>query len=288
MDKLKQFYLKKRIAILSITMLCITEVILGQVNCFALFEKDSPEYCACMLIYGGRTEGKARYQGAKESQALCDSAISLFPTFADPYYTKAIPFLKRGEFELWKTIIDKAVEYDTLAYLGYRAGAHFMFLRNYEEAINDIETLQFVTGWDDLGTIYNGEYDLEVIRALSYRGLCDTIKAIEILENHIKKTNDAGLWGYYHLGVMYFQQKRYDDAKQALMKQLLNNEIADAYYYLGLIYEIEKNIEFENAIRTAYELYLSGKRIRGNNSFMDYPDKIYFSQIKEAMRIAIL
>ncbi len=284
MDKLKQFYLEA--ILLGVFLFGFGQQTLGQINCQALFEKDSPEYCACMLIYGGDAiKGKARYQGSKESQAFCDSAIILFPTFADAYYTKAIPFLKRGEFGLWKTIIDKAVEYDSLIYLGYRAGAQFMFLRNYKEAIDDIETLQSIIGWDDLGTIYNGEYNLEIIRALSYKGLCDTIKAIKILENYIHKTNDAGLWGYYHLGVMYFQQNRYNDAKQAFINQLSSNEIADTYYYLGLIYKQEGNfVELNDAMKKAHDLYLLGRRIRGNNSYMDYPDKVYFSQIKEATK----
>jgi tetratricopeptide (TPR) repeat protein len=236
-----------------------------------------------MLIYGGDAiKGKARYQGSKESQALCDSAIMLFPSFADSYYIKAIPFLKRGEFGLWKTIIDKAVEYDSLLYLGYRGGAQFMFLRNYEGAIKDIETLKSIYK-SDIGAIYNGEYHLEIIRSLSYKGLGDTIQAIKILEDHIIEY-EAGLYGYYHLGVMYFEENRYLDAIKTFLKQSASYDFADLNYFIGLSYKnIGEDDKYKKAIQKAYDLYLEGRMLCGNGSFMDYPDKVYLKQIKKAM-----
>lgn len=280
---MKQFYLKFTI-IWSAIMLCTPVSVSGQINCQALFEKDSPEYHICMLLYGGAAEGKASIQGSKESQALCDSAITLSPAFADPYYTKAIPFLKRGEFQTWKSIIDQAVKYDSILYLGYRGGARFMFLRDYEGTINDIEILKTKCRWD-IGTIYNGEYHLEIIRALSYKGLGDINRAAKILENHIGSTQCPGLFDYYHLGVLYFEQDRYIDAEKVLISQNSNNEIADAYYYLALIYKKQKNkTDYLHSIKKSYDLYMKKKYVRGNNSFMDYPDKIYLSQIESLLK----
>lgn len=252
----------------------------GQLNCDALFEKDSPEHCACKLMY---SEINNYYQGTKESQLLCDSAISLYPEFADAYYIKAIPYIKRGEFDTWKKLIDKAVEFDTLMFIGYRGGAQFMFLRNCEEAISDIEKLELLLGNDDLGTIYNGEYDLQVIRALSYKGLGNAEKAISILENHVEKY-DAGLYGYYHLGVLYYEKKRFPDAIGMFLKQTVFNEFADTHYYLGLAYkETGDRDNFTQSIHKAFDLYTEGKNLRGRDSFMDYPDKIYLEQIRQAM-----
>lgn len=283
MDKLRQYYHKVKVILFCIPFILLSKQASGQLNCNALYQKGTPEHCACELLFGDHTHINNYYQGTNISLAICDSAIMLFPTFADAYYIKAIPFLKRGEFFTWKKIIDKAVEYDSLSYLGYRGGAQYMFLRNYKEAINDIETLQSIAQWD-IGTIYNGEYELEIIRALSYKGLCDTTKAIRILENHINQTNDAGLYGYYHLGVMYFEQYKYEEAMQALLNQISGNEIADAYYYLGLIYEKADNYTaFQNSMKRAYDLYISGRKIRGDNSYMDYPDKIYLKQIEDEL-----
>jgi tetratricopeptide (TPR) repeat protein len=221
------------------------------------------------------------YQGTKESQLLCDSAISLYPEFADAYYIKAIPYLKRGEFGTWKKLIDKAVEFDSLMFIGYRGGVQFMFLRNYEGAISDIEKLEMLMDDNDLGTIYNGEYNLQVIRALSYKGLGNAEKAMKILENHFQEY-DAGLYGYYHLGVLYHEQKRYTDAIDIFLKQTARNEFADTHYYLGLAYkETGDQDNYTKSIHKAFDLYTDGKKLRGRDSFMDYPDKIYLEQIRQ-------
>ena len=280
MDKLKLYYHKHIIIAFAVVLLSLNENTYCQLNCDALYEKDSHEYIACKMLYD---KINTYYQGTKESQSLCDSAISLYPCFPEAYYIKSIPFLKRGEFHIWKTLIDKAVEFDTLKFIGYRGGAQFMFLRNYEEAIKDIEKLKTMISSDYLGTIYNGDYDLEIIRALSYKGIGDILKAIDILEYHINKYN-AGLYGYYHLGVMYFQENRYLDSIESFLKQLAIYDFADAYYYLGLAYkEKEDNEKYKNAILQAYTLYRNGRKLKGDDSYMDYPDKIYLDQIREAM-----
>jgi tetratricopeptide (TPR) repeat protein len=250
----------------------------GQVNYKMMFEKDSPCYRACEIAERDTHGSRSGVQGARESLMKYDSAISLCPTFATFYYVKAIPYLKRGEFWTWKPLIDKAVEYDTVGYIGYRGGARFMFLRDYSGAIADIELLK--TKVKDVGSIYNGDYHLDCILALSYRGAGDTLKAIEILQEHVLSDN-RGFYDCYHLGVMLFQTQRFVEAEQALRKQIDIFPFAEVFYYLALIDKRRSNKQdFEKNIDKAYEYYLNEITLRGLNSYMDYPDKIYLQQIE--------
>jgi tetratricopeptide (TPR) repeat protein len=252
----------------------------GQVNCEAVFEKDSLCYRACKMFYvdSNTTLSRAHVQGARESQIQCDSAILLCPNFADAYYIKAIPYLKCGEFWKWKPLIDKAVEYDTIEYIGYRGGARFMFLRDYLGAIADIELLK--TKVENIGSIYNGDYHLNCILAFCYRGIGDTLKAIEILKKHVLSDN-RGFYDHYHLGVTLFQIQRLDEAEEALRQQIDIYPFADVFYYLALIYKrLSNNQKFEKSIKKTHEYYQNGITLPGLNSFMDYPDKIYLKQIE--------
>jgi tetratricopeptide (TPR) repeat protein len=251
----------------------------AQINCDAVFEKGSPCHRACEMLYNdANTQGRSGVQGARESQIKCDSAISLCPTFADAYYIKAIPYLKRGEFLTWKILIDKAVEYDTITYLGYRGGARFMFLRDYEGAIADIELLKTKT--DMIGSIYNGDYHLNCILALSYRETGDTLKCIEILKKQIQSDN-SGFFDRYHLGVTLFHAKHFDEAKEILHQQINIYPFADAYYYLALIYsDLSDKHNVLECIQKAHILYKDDITLPGCNSYMDYPDKVYLKQIE--------
>ncbi len=182
---------------------------------------------------------------------------------------------------MWKKLIDKAVEFDPLFYHGYRGGARFMFLRDYEGAIRDIEEIKRINNGES-GTIYNGEYHLEVIRALSYRGIGDTLKAANILQEHIQSYELRGYHDYYHLGVLLYQLKRFDEAEQALIKQLAYMDYyADTYYYLALINKEKNNMSaYHVNLEKAQTFYKEGKCLRGLNSFMDYPDKVYLKEIE--------
>ncbi|MDR0726358.1 MAG: hypothetical protein LBF59_10190 [Prevotellaceae bacterium] len=250
----------------------------GQINYKAFFEEGSPCYRACETAYRDTRGSRSGVQGARESQMKYDSAIALCPTFADFYYAKAIPYLKRGEFWKWRPLIDKAVEYDTIGYIGYRGETRFMFMRDYRGAIADIELLK--TKVDEIGSIYSGDYHLNCILAFSYQGVGDTLKAIEILRRHVLSDN-RGFYDYYHLGVMLFRTQQVDDAEDALLRQIEVYPFADVFYYLALIHKLRSNKqEFEKNIEKAFEYYQNEITLRGLYSYMDYPDKIYLKQIE--------
>jgi len=274
--------MKKLISLLCF-ILIISPCSSQYVNCKA-FKKDKKYFRAC-LIYTKACEYK---QGSKKAQLLLDKAINICPYFDHAYYVKAIPYLKRGNFITWKTLIDKAVEYNTLEYLGYRGGCRFQFLRDYNGAINDIEHLLSISH-QDIGYTYNGDYHLNVILALSYKGLGNVPKAIEILEKHMKSENYyTGLYDNFHLGVLKMENSDYDGAIDAFNKQIdFNDSVAETYFYLAIIWKAKGNkFNYLDNLSKAKVYYLEDKELPGRNSFMDYIDKIYLSQIEEELNVS--
>ncbi|MDO9512541.1 MAG: hypothetical protein Q7J34_12330 [Bacteroidales bacterium] len=264
--------------LVSLLMVFSTYSGIGQgINCETC-KDDSLYYRACLLY----TEACEFPQGSDSSQILLDKAIEICPYFSSAYYVRAIPFLKRGEFITWKVLIDKAVQYNPQLYLGYRGGARFMFLRDFLGAIRDIEKADSICAYD-IGFIYNGDYHLQIIRALIYRGLGDNKKAIEIIEKQLKQPDYLpGPFDYLHLGVLYLEFHNYQSAIDCLKKQIeFNDSLAEAYYYLALTYQAMRMGElFSENITKAKDYYLKRKRLPGDGSYMDYVDKVYLSDFE--------
>ncbi len=250
----------------------------AQSACDALYKKGTPCYDACKKYESGVWDIQYR-QGSRMSQMSCDSAIAACPNFAPVYYVKATPYLKRGEYLQWKQIIDRAVEYAPETYLGYRGGARFLFLRDYQGAIADIEKFAALKKGADIGFTDNGGYHLNVVLALCYSALGDKEKAIGIMENQLYRSGSVGQYDYLHLGVMQLSVGKADEAINTLNKQLKSNDcLADAHFYIAMAYKMKGNKP--NAIanlKKARTYYMSGKSLPG--IYVDYPDKIYLQQI---------
>ena len=137
----------------------------GPPNC-NLYEDDEACYKAC----NEAEKAIMHPQGSKASQVHFDKSIALCPTFSYSYYEKGVPFVKRGLNNKWIELINKAVEHNPKEYLGHRGWCHYLFMKNYQPAIDDIEALDAMLDYD-IGPTGNGEYHLHVVRALCYKGL---------------------------------------------------------------------------------------------------------------------
>lgn len=232
-------------------------------------------YEACKLYT------KGGQQGSRASQVNYDKITELCPTYDDAYWAKAIPYLKRGDFVAWNTMINKAVELAPTKHLGYRGWCKYQFLRDYEGAIADIELLESMINYD-MGYCQNGDYHLNIAKALCYKGKGDSEKAIEIIEYHLEHTESfVGLFDYLHLGVLYLEKKEYQKAIDFLHLQIdRNEELAENNYYLALAYKGLKNYPaYQQQITKALELYQAGK---GRRDPYSHPmDKIYLEDIRK-------
>lgn len=246
----------------------------GQVNC-NVYKNDPACFKACEL-----SEEAGNYQGAAYSQQMFDKAIDLCPTFDHAWFEKSVPYLKRGQFVEWKKLIDKAVELNPLAHLGYRGWCRYQFLRDYKGAIADLERLDSLTAFD-IGYSVNGDYHLKIALAICYKEDGQVQKGISVIENYKKsKEYVRGPYEDLHLGVMKYLIKDYEGATMAFNRQIAYNDFqAENYYYLALIAEELRNEEaFVSNLQKAKAYYQAGKHLR--DPYTHHADRVFLEEIE--------
>lgn len=262
----------------------LTSIILkfgySQPNC-NIFKMDNNQACyeAC-IIATEKTEG----QGTRSSQQQFDKAIELCPSLDYAYREKSVPYLKRGDFVTWRKLIDKAVELNPLLHLGARGWCRYHFLRDYKGGIDDFERLESITKFD-IGYSVNGEYHLNIVKALCYKALGQKSKAVEIMKKQLAQKGYTPMtYDYLHLGVLKMETGDTDGGIEYLKKSIaFNDYLAEPYYYLGLIYK-KQNLtkEYKENMEKAKTYYLKG--YTRFDTYAHPMDKVYLADIERELR----
>ena len=264
-------------AIFTLVVLVTTQVVLAQPNCnIYKWNNDTLCYQACLEAM----QAIEFSQGSKKSQVHFDKAIDMCPTFDYAYFEKAVLYLKRGMFVQWKLLIDKAVLLNPREHLGYRGWCRYQFLRDYEGAIKDIEKLDSLIDYD-IGYSINGDYHLNIARALCYKGIGEKKKAIEIIEKQLSVEKYAPLsYDYLHLGILKFETGDYSAALSHLNRQIeINDYLAETYYYAALTHKAMNNEEeYRINIQRARQYYLEKKKMV--DPYTNPMDKVYLEEIE--------
>lgn len=243
-----------------------------------LYKKDPACYAACLLAENAIEFG----QGSKASQEFFDQSIDSCPSFAYSYYEKAVPYAKRGQMHLWKQMIDHAVKHEPTGFLGHRAWYHHIFTGNSRAAIADIDKLERMID-HDLGPCGNGEYHLGMIRALAYKALGSRDTAITLMED-LLYSPDAEPFNYdfLHLGVLYLEAGRVDEALKAFDEQTEIYEWASNQYHRAMAQEVNgESSKALESMRSAKALYTKG--VTMDNPYMHRADRIYLSDIEREL-----
>jgi len=252
----------------------------SQPNC-NIYKMDNNQPCfeACVAATNGESA-----QGTKASQEQFDRAIELCPSFDYAYFEKAVPYLKRGDFVTWKELIDKAVELNPTRHLGYRGWCRYQFVRDYMGAIRDFEKLDSLSG-HNIGYSINGDYHLNVAKALCYKAIGQKVKALEIIEKQLsEKDYRPWTYDYLHLGVLKMETGDTEGAIEYLKKSIeYNDYLAEPYYYLAIIYKKKNSIEeYRVNIERAKTYYLKGyKRF---DPYTQPLDKVYLADIERELQ----
>ena len=147
--------------------------------------------------------------------------------------------------------------------------------------LRDFESLEALYGNNDIGYSQNGNYHLEIVKALCYNAIGKTKLAIATFQKQFSKNNYKPLLlDYYHLAVIYFEMKDYNNAKTYFEKQIANNDYyAEPYYYLALIYKRNNNIkQYKKNLVKAEEMY--NKEYIMKDNYTHPIDKIYKKDIE--------
>lgn len=245
-------------------VLFFVQALWAQGDC-GLLAENSKERLACE--YGRRAIDFK--QGSRESQLLFDSAIAINPNYAWAYYEKSVAYLKRGLLKDGMSLLNKAVDLDSLSYLTYRAYWYFQH-KSYEYCRRDLERFYSLEGSYPQNTP-GGALNMRIVLGINYAHLGSNQKAIELVSETINAYPSEGYIGpydYHTLGVLYLNNGEYKEAKEALLKSIERNEqFADSYYYLASIAEHSGDLK-----EATYYINESLLRFEGEkNGYSGYP-----------------
>ncbi|MBD79968.1 MAG: hypothetical protein CL840_13730 [Crocinitomicaceae bacterium] len=261
--------------ILFILVFLASRFVVAQPNCMVYkYSGDTLKCLACEKA----EEMSNYYQFSREFQSILDEALAIDSTYYYAYKEKSVAYLKSGDFLTWKILIDKAVKYDPVECLGYRGWCRYQFFRDYKGAIKDFEQLDSLIDYD-MGTCVNGDYHLQIARAICYKALGEKQKAIEIIETQLNEEDHfLGLYDYLHLGVLYLEIGNAEKAIQVFQMQQKENPLAENQFYMAKAYKmVGDQEEYLRRIDEALELYKKGRMM--SDPYTHHYDKVYLSDI---------
>jgi tetratricopeptide (TPR) repeat protein len=242
-------------------------------NCY-IYKDNKDCYEACL-----ECEKAIRHtQGTRASQIHFVKAIEKCPEMTYAYFEKSEPYAKRGLMPEWKVSFDKAVELEPKLYLGQRGWYQWFFLKNYREAIKDIDAFDDLVDYD-IGPSGDGEHHLYLVKSLCYRGLGQLDSAIQVAE--LLQNNEdyyAGPFDYIHTAVNYILVKDYETALKHLDLQEEYNDMSEVNFYRAKVFLAQGLKErAESELETALEKYDRGLQM--TNGYRQIMDEIYRSDI---------
>ncbi len=183
---------------------------------------------------------------------------------ARPFFEEALGYERSGETEKMKKALEETID----IYPAYVL-AHL----KYQKMLKDnMDAKEIVSYYEDLMKRYPDKPEFQFL----YARLVPDLKEQEKLYKHAIEIDPQNPWGYYGLGWLYFQKRRYDDAleqysqtvKLAPENVYFRNNLGGAYFYRGFyqkaINELKSCIEIDNTYALPYRNLASAYYKRGD------------------------
>ena len=221
-------------------------------------------------------------------QLYCDTVIALCPNIAYAYREKGIPYLKNGEYEKAFLNNNKAVELDPKAWTAYRGFCKSIFTKDYEGAIIDFQKAQQLlpNGFemDHTYLFYEGLCNLELGNYVKAEANFKQDISIQTSGN-IEKEGDVHFNTLLYVGILYYEMKNNEKAKEYLLKCLNKyKELPEANYYLALVYKRESNTELKDKyLQIAKQTIGQYTNNEDNLYYVNYPHQITRFEIAEEL-----
>jgi tetratricopeptide (TPR) repeat protein len=217
---------------------------------------------------------------SSEWQIYADSALLMDAKNDHVWQQKAMPYLKNGDFENWVKNIAHAVEIDPKRWLPYRAFCRLAFMKDYDEALKDLEEAEKYNK-NEMEYVMDHTYDM-------YKGLCYLeTNRLELAKKHLQKSVDYQLnargeaWTHYvdlfYLGMVHHLLKDDSRAVYYLDKSLKQYaQFPDANYYKGMILKsLNRPTEALEHLLAAQKAMKNGYRMNEDNEiYANYPLQI--------------
>ena len=235
-----------------------------------------------------KLETDSTEQGSPQSQALLDSAIKICLGYSTAYMEKSVAFNKTGDFYTGFLWLNKAVELDPLNHLGYRGWIRLRKLRDFDGAINDLQTLNKLTpNYDD----YVWGEHIYYLLGECHLGLNNIDSAIFYYEKYIhlatKKSGEefVDAYAFVYLGICEFKKKRYTNALVNFNKALKQyGKCTEAEYYKALsLYYTNKKKQALAVINQAKINFEAGYYHK--DKYNEYIYQLYYSDIIESLNL---
>ncbi len=228
-----------------------------------------------------------RYQQtSNEFRVYIDSALVLTPNDAQLWREKATSYFKAAQYEEAIKYINKAVELDTLAWLGYRGFMKCIFMKDYANAIIDLKEFYRKR---PLEHIMDHSYPFWI--GISYLKLCELDSADNYLGLSVKMALSRGKEAvhyadWYYWGLCKYKQKNYMEALSYFENAaVFYSEYPDnAYYKAMTLLQINRKEEAKAILVQAKANIKNGYRMNEDNeSYANYPFQITVFEIDEVL-----
>lgn len=226
---------------------------------------------------------RANYQGTPTCMNAFAFILELDSTNAEAYRELSIPYLKRGIPHHWEKWINKAVEYDPIAWQTYRGYNYLWFYRDYKRAIADFDASDTLTPYLD----YPQGHSVDFWRGIAYLGLKDYKNSIAFWNRHItKETEDTGedwveMEAFLYRGIAYYESGEKEKATENFDKLIhyFKNSADANYYKAKILFEQEEKEMALEMLENAIVDFDAG--FYNNRGYVETLRQIYKQDLEE-------
>lgn len=240
-------------------------------------------------ISNGAQRSRVSYMDPKW-QLYCDSILMVCSDVAEAYQLKAIPFLKYGDMLNAMPLLDKAVFYDTLQFLPYRAFIKCIFAKDYTGAIEDFEESTRRAG--NAGVM---DHSFAFYLGLCYLESGKPTEAVRYFAEDVKTqqtrtgSSDAHFNSWLYQGIALLDLHQLDSAKASLAKCLaIYPQHPDGNYYIAIVHKTlgqhDDALRYTRAARSALKARYSMNE--DNLYYVYYPRQITLYEV-EALLVSL-
>jgi len=211
-------------------------------------------------------------QGSAAEVMVLREALEFEPTNGKLWREIGIPYGRRGMAAEFCEYYGKAVQYDSLNYIGWRGFTYLYFYRDYERAIADFDSLDNLTpNFVD----YPQSTSIYFMRAIGYLKLEQYEKALFYWDAHINeelRTStdenyiDPKTWLFQ--AITYYKMNDFDKAKESIERGLKNvPENANLLFWSA-------NLAFQNKEYRKAKNQLEKAQIQFNKGYHNYRSNV--------------